>query len=198
MTALRDLLTRAGITPPRLTSALPPEVARRIADLVAAARATPAAYGPRRSLSSSCARPRQAAPPSPRSPAASARSGVRPDGYIAHAVSGEAIQRAGRLHSGPDGLRAGTYEVGRFYYSDGGVFYQVGPNLERTGDPVGELALEHGLGPVDAVLDGVEDALRSMIEGIAHLITHPIQSIRDLANLPGVIRALIANAPEYW
>ena len=37
-----------------------------------------------------------------------------------------------------------------------------------------------------------------MIEGIAHLITHPIQSIRDLANLPGVIRALIANAPEYW
>jgi len=127
VTALRDLLTRAGITPPRLTSALPPEVARRIADLVAAARATPAAYGPRRSLSSSCARPRQAAPPSPRSPAASARSGVRPDGYIAHAVSGEAIQRAGRLHSGPDGLRAGTYEVGRFYYSDGGVFYEVGP-----------------------------------------------------------------------
>ena len=52
---------------------------------------------------------------------------VRPDGYIAHAVSGEAIQRAGRLHSGPDGLRAGTYEVGRFYYSDGGVFYEVGP-----------------------------------------------------------------------
>ena len=78
------------------------------------------------------------------------------------------------------------------------MFYQVGPNLERTGDPVGELGLEHGLGPVDAVLDGVKDALRSMIEGIAHLITHPIQSIRDLANLPGVIRALIANAPEYW
>ncbi|HWU87081.1 MAG TPA: DUF4157 domain-containing protein [Kofleriaceae bacterium] len=200
---LQALLRRAGITPPRLTSALPPAEAQRIIGLLTTARATPTAYGPRM-VALYLMREVQSSGGSTLANVVQRMRQfdriviVRPDGYISGALSGRAIQRAGRVQGGSDGLRAGEYEIGRFYYSDGGIFYQVGPNLERVGNPVGELALEHGLGPIDAVLDGVEDALRGMVEGIVRLITHPIQSIQDLANLPGAIRALIANSPEYW
>jgi len=123
---------------------------------------------------------------------------ARPDGYLAHALSGDAIQRAGSsVDATADGaMRAGPYEIGRFYYSDGGVFYETDQSLQRTGGPIGELGLEHDL--PNKVLDGVEDAVVATARGIARLITHPVQSLADLARLPGVVRQLVANSPEYW
>ena len=85
---------------------------------------------------------------------------LRPDGYIAHAVSGEAIQRAGRTEFVNGALRAGGLTAGTFYYSNGGVFYQASDSLQQVGPPIGELALEHDA--VNSALDGAADALVGM------------------------------------
>jgi hypothetical protein len=53
---------------------------------------------------------------------------LRPDGYIAHALTGEAIQRAGRVEFIDGALRAGGLSTGTFYYSDSGVFYRANDN----------------------------------------------------------------------
>jgi hypothetical protein len=121
---------------------------------------------------------------------------LRPDGYIAHAVSGEAIQRAGKTEFVNGALRAGGLTSGTFYYSSGGVFYQADDNLRPIGPPIGELALEHDA--VNSALDGAADALVGMAAGLYQLIRHPIQSIAALRQLPGAIAQLIENAPEYW
>jgi hypothetical protein len=121
---------------------------------------------------------------------------LRPDGYIAHAVSGEAIQRAGRTEFVNGALRAGGLTAGTFYYSNGGVFYQASDSLQQVGPPIGELALEHDA--VNSALDGAADALVGMAAGLYQLIRHPIQSIQALRQLPGAIAQLIENAPEYW
>jgi hypothetical protein len=124
---------------------------------------------------------------------------VRPDGYWTRALTGEALQKAAGAGVAPDAsgtLRAGPFEVGRFYYSDGGVIYDTGPGLGRTGPPIGEFGLEHDI--VNSALDGAQDAVVAVATGIAKLITHPIQTIAGLANLPSAVYQLIANSPEYW
>jgi|GEM_PF-5914094 len=121
---------------------------------------------------------------------------LRPDGYIAHALSGEAIQRAGRTELVNGALRAGGLTSGTFYYSNSGVFYQADDNLRQIGPPIGELALEHDA--VNSALDGAAEAVVGMAAGLYQLIRHPIQSIAALRQLPGAIAQLIENAPEYW
>lgn len=121
---------------------------------------------------------------------------LRPDGYIARALTGEALQRAGRTEFVDGTLRAGGLSAGTFYYSDGGVFYRADDSLQRTGPPIGELGLEHDA--VDSALDGAADALVGMAAGLYQLIRHPIQSIEALSQLPGAVAQLIRNAPAYW
>lgn len=121
---------------------------------------------------------------------------LRPDGYIARAITGEAIQRAGRPTFEGGALHAGGLTAGTFYYSNGGVFYRADDNLQQMGPPVGELALEHDA--VNSALDGAADALVGMAAGLYQLIRHPIRSIQALRQLPGAIAQLIENAPAYW
>jgi hypothetical protein len=121
---------------------------------------------------------------------------LRPDGYIASALTGRAIQRAGAMQFAEGALRSGNFQTGRFYYSYAGVFYNVDSQLQPTGNSIGELALEHDV--VNSALDGVADAVVAMVAGLRQLITHPIDSIAALRNLPGAVGQLISNAPEYW
>jgi contact-dependent growth inhibition (CDI) system CdiA-like toxin len=121
---------------------------------------------------------------------------LRPDGYIARALTGEALQRAGRTEFVDGTLRAGGLSAGTFYYSDGGVFYRADDSLRRAGPPIGELGLEHDA--VNSALDGAADALVAMAAGLYQLIRHPIQSIEALTQLPGAVAQLIRNAPSYW
>ena len=121
---------------------------------------------------------------------------LRPDGYIAHAVSGDAIQRAGRTQFVNGSLQAGGLTTGTFYYSNGGVFYRANDSVQQEGPPIGELGLEHDA--VNSALDGAADALVGMAAGLYQLIRHPINSIAALRQLPGAIAQLIENAPEYW
>lgn len=117
---------------------------------------------------------------------------VRPDGYWAVALTGAALQRA----FPPERLSSPPYEIGRFYYSRGGVMYGTDAGLQPTGPSVAQLGLEHDV--VSAALDGVEDAAAAMVRGLAQLITHPIQTIAGLAHLPSALAQLIASSPEYW
>jgi uncharacterized protein DUF4157 len=121
---------------------------------------------------------------------------LRPDGYVCYAVSGEAIQRAGKTEFVNGELHAGGLVAGTFYYSSGGVFYRASDSLGPMGPPIGELGLEHDA--VNSALDGTADALVGMAAGLYQLIRHPIDSITALRQLPGAIAQLIENSPEYW
>jgi hypothetical protein len=117
---------------------------------------------------------------------------VRPDGYWARALTGEALQRA----FPPTQMASPPFEIGTFYYSSGGVIYRTDDSLASAGPSVAELGLEHDV--VNAALDGAEDAVVAMARGLRDLITHPIRTIAALANLPGALAQLVADSPEYW
>lgn len=198
--SIADLEQAAGQSLPDID----PNYARRLMMQLAADAGSLAGYGPRRCLIHLLSQIASGSAVVTRAEL-DARSGryarlitLRPDGYLVAALSGRPLQRAGgSLQLDAAGsVRSGGYEVGRFYHSNGGVFYNVDESLNQTGPPIGELGLEHDL--PNRVLDGVEDAVVGMVHGIAALITHPIKTIEGLAQLPGVVRQLIANAPEYW
>jgi hypothetical protein len=121
---------------------------------------------------------------------------MRPDGYLAIAVTGEPLQRMGRVELREGKLMAGRFEVGAFYKDRGGVFYSLDDSLQKPGALAGELGLERDW--VNAALDGAEDALGEMAQALGHLVTSPIQSLQGLEQLPSAVAALIASSPDYF
>jgi hypothetical protein len=117
---------------------------------------------------------------------------LRPDGVLASAISGEAIQSVGRVSLEGDKLLAGGLEVGRFYTNEGGCLREEGG--DRSKPIVYELALEHDA--ANAVLDGVEDAFLGTARFVALLVTEPCRCVEDLARLPSAIGALLQNSNE--
>jgi hypothetical protein len=63
---------------------------------------------------------------------------MRPDGYLAIAVTGEPLQRMGRVELREGKLMAGRFEVGAFYKDRGGVFYALDDSLQKPGALAGE------------------------------------------------------------
>jgi hypothetical protein len=122
---------------------------------------------------------------------------VRPDGYLVDAVIGAPLQRMGPLVLLEGQWRVGRFVVGDFYFSRGGVFYPVDAALRRVmGPPLGELGL--GRDPLNAALDGAQDALGEMMAALAQSILHPIRTVEELACLPTSVALLIASSPEYF
>ncbi|MFE8605189.1 Tox-REase-5 domain-containing protein [Archangium violaceum] len=124
---------------------------------------------------------------------------VRPDGYLVRAVTGEAVQRAGEVRLDPDGtLRAGRYEVGPFYAVEDGQLWPVDTGLEvpRGAKPLGPYMPDDGV--VGPALEGAGLALGDTLEGLSRLVFHPGESLEGLTRLPGAVRVLFQNAPEYW
>lgn len=122
---------------------------------------------------------------------------VRPDGYVVRATTGQPLQRIGKNLQIADGvMRFGPYEVGTFYVNNGGVLYRPNEALEPQAPSIGELGLEHNL--VDKALDGVESAVKGMVEGAIKLIRHPIQTLQELRQLPSALWHLFESSPEYW
>jgi hypothetical protein len=122
---------------------------------------------------------------------------MRPDGYLAAALSGRALQRMGTVELRDGRLMAGAFEVGAFYLDKGGVFFSADAALQRAqGLPLGELGLEHDV--FNAALDGAEDALAEMVQALGHLVLHPIRGLEGLAQLPSAVAALLASSPEYF
>ncbi|WNG22518.1 hypothetical protein F0U63_45580 [Cystobacter fuscus] len=122
---------------------------------------------------------------------------VRPDGYLATALTGTPLQRLGQLQLVEGEWRVGRLAVGDFYFSRGGVFYPVNEALRRVDvPPLGELGL--GKDWLSAALDGAQVALGEMVVATAHSLLHPIRTVEDLAQLPTTVASLIASSPEYF
>jgi hypothetical protein len=122
---------------------------------------------------------------------------VRPEGYLVMALTGTPLQRLGSLKLEGGEWKVGSLTVGDFYFSRLGVFYPVTEALRRAeGPPLAELGL--GRDPVNAALDGAQDALAEMAVALAQSILHPIRSLEDLAQLPTTLAHLIASSPEYF
>jgi hypothetical protein len=122
---------------------------------------------------------------------------MRPDGYLAGALSGRPLQRMGRLELREGRLMSGPFEVGGFYRDRGGVFYALDEGLQPVRwPPLGELGLEHDW--LNSALDGAGDALGEIAVGLATLITDPIRSAEGLAQLPTAVAALILSSPDYF
>jgi hypothetical protein len=124
---------------------------------------------------------------------------VRPDGYLVLAVTGEARQKAGEVRWAEDGtLRAGRYEVGPFYAMEGGQLWPVDAGLEVPGGarPLGPYVPDEGV--LLPALEGAGLALMDTVEGLYRLVFHPDETWEGLTQLPGAVRELVRNAPEYW
>jgi hypothetical protein len=122
---------------------------------------------------------------------------VRPDGYLVTALDGTPLQRLGSLELVEGEWWVGRLVVGGFYVSHGGVFYPATEALRRAdGPPLAELGL--GRDPLNAALDGGQQALAEMALALAHSILHPIRTLEDLGQLPTTLAQLIASSPEYF
>jgi hypothetical protein len=122
---------------------------------------------------------------------------VRPDGYLVAALTGTPLQRLGPLELVEGEWRVGRLVVGGFYFSHGGVFYPVTEALRRADSPpLAELGL--GRDPLNASLDGAQDAMAEMALALAHSIRHPMRTLEDLGQLPTTVARLIASSPEYF
>lgn len=114
------------------------------------------------------------------------------------ATTGRAVQHAGEVRLAEGALRAEGFEVGPFYMPRGWFLYPVDTSLEIHPDArlAGVYAPEEGtLGPI---AEGAGLAVVDSITGLVNLVIHPVESIEGLAQLPGAVRALIVNSPEYW
>jgi restriction endonuclease fold toxin 5 of polymorphic toxin system len=122
---------------------------------------------------------------------------VRPDGYLASALTGTPLQRMGALELVGGEWKVGLLRVGDCYFSHGGVLYPVTEALRRAdGPPVAELSL--GKDPLNAALDGGQQALTEMAVALAGAIAHPIRTVEGLGQLPTTLALLIASSPEYF
>jgi hypothetical protein len=122
---------------------------------------------------------------------------VRSDGYLVAALTGTPLQRLGPLALVEGEWKVGSLGVGDFYFSRGGVFYPVTQALRRADSPpLAELGL--GRDPLNAALDGAEEAMGEMVVALAHCILHPIRTVADLGQLPTTVARLIASSPDYF
>lgn len=123
---------------------------------------------------------------------------LRPDGYLASALTGETLQRAlGRLEVRDGTLKAAAFELGRFYDMTGGVFRLVDANLERADwTPLDDVRSDADV--INRAIDGAQDALLELAVAIGRLVTHPVQSLQDLSHLPQALLALIEGSPAYF
>lgn len=122
---------------------------------------------------------------------------VRPDGYLVAALDGTPLQRRGPLELVEGEWRVGPLVVGGFYFSHGGVFYPATEALRREDStPLAELGL--GRDPLNAALDGAQEAMGEMVLALANTVLHPIRTLEDLGQLPTTVAQLIASSPEYF
>ncbi|WP_331117881.1 Tox-REase-5 domain-containing protein [Archangium sp.] len=122
---------------------------------------------------------------------------VRPDGYLVASLTGTPLQRMGPLELVEGEWRVGSLRVGDFYFSRGGVFYPVNAALRRAdSQPLAELGL--GRDPLNAALDGAQDAMAEMAVALTQSVLHPIRTVEDLAQLPTTVAQLIVSSPEYF
>jgi hypothetical protein len=123
---------------------------------------------------------------------------LRPDGYLAWAVTGQTQQHVAPVEWKDGAFRAHAFEVGSFYSGRNGMaFFPVDEQL-RERKEAGVLAEVYDDADVlSRVLDGAEESYTELALALGKLLVHPVQSVADLGQLPEALAALIANSPEY-
>jgi hypothetical protein len=123
---------------------------------------------------------------------------LRPDGYLAWALSGRTQQRVAPVQWKDGAFRAGEFEVGRFYSGRNGMaFFPVDEQLQpvRTSHSLAEVYDDADV--LSRVLDGAEESFFELGLAIGKMLARPVDSAAELAHLPEALTLLIANSPEY-
>jgi len=121
---------------------------------------------------------------------------LRPDGYLAWALTGHTQQRVGSVQWKNDAFRSGPFELGRFYSGTGGAFRPVDARLQPTKSP--PLAEVHDDADyIGRTLDGADESIAALYHALGQLLTRPLDSVAALRHLPEGVVALVASSPEY-
>lgn len=109
---------------------------------------------------------------------------VRPDGYLAHAFSGEAIERTPML------------KAGELYALEQGLVYELDEQLLRVENrpPLFELSLDRMV--YGHFLDGAENAMRTAIKSAGDLISDPPAVLAEMIGSLAELDELIVATPE--
>ncbi|MBN8465136.1 hypothetical protein JYJ95_01325 [Corallococcus exiguus] len=122
---------------------------------------------------------------------------LRPDGYLAWALTGRTQQKVATVEWKDGAFRAHGFELGRFYSGKGGVFRAVDAQLQASDRrPLAEVYDDADV--ISRTLDGAEDAVVELYHALGQLLTRPVDSIAGLSHLPAGVAALIAASPMYW
>ncbi|NOK09077.1 Tox-REase-5 domain-containing protein [Corallococcus exercitus] len=122
---------------------------------------------------------------------------LRPDGYLAWALTGRTQQKVAKVEWKDGTFRAHGFELGRFYSGKGGVFRAVDARLQASDwRPLAEVYDDADV--IGRTLDGAEDAFVELYHALGQLLTRPVDSLAGLSHLPAGVAALIASSPMYW
>ena len=122
---------------------------------------------------------------------------LRPDGYLAWTRTGRTQQKAAPVEWRDGAFRAGPFELGRFYVSNGFVFRLADERLEPVEGSV-FVEVYDDADSVGRTLDGAEAAFVKLALSLGHFFTYPLDSIASLKNLPAGVAALLESSPEYF
>jgi hypothetical protein len=122
---------------------------------------------------------------------------LRTDGYLAWTLNGRTQQKVGPVEWREDALRAGPFELGRFYTVRGWVFRQADAQLRPVLDGPGLAEVYDDADYLSRSLDGAEEAFVELDHAMGQLLSHPSDSLAALQHLPAGVAALLASAPEY-
>lgn len=122
---------------------------------------------------------------------------LRPDGYLAWTLNGRTQQKVGPVEWKEDAFRAGSFELGRFYTSNGWVFRQADAQLRPVMEGPGLAEVYDDADYISRSLDGAQEAYVDLYHAMGQLLSHPSDSIASLRHLPAGVAALIASSPEY-
>jgi hypothetical protein len=122
---------------------------------------------------------------------------LRPDGYLAWTRNGRTQQKVGQVQWKDEALRAGPFELGRFYTGNGWVFRRADALLRPVmeGPPLAEVYDDADY--ISRTLDGAEEAYVELYHAMGQLLSRPTDSLAALRHVPGGVAALIASSPEY-
>nr|WP_279637114.1 Tox-REase-5 domain-containing protein [Corallococcus praedator] len=122
---------------------------------------------------------------------------LRPDGHLAWVWTGRTQQKAGALKWKDGTFRAGPFELGRFYVSNGFVIELADEQLEPVHGPV-FVEVYDDADLISRTLDGAEAAVVKLALALGQFLTAPRDSIAALKDLPAGVVALLASSPEYF
>ena len=94
-------------------------------------------------------------------------------------------------------FRAGPFELGRFYVSNGFVIELADAQLAPVHGPV-FVEVYDDADLLSRTLDGAEAAVVKLAFALGQFFTSPLDSLAALKDLPAGVAALIASSPEYF